>query len=39
MLVVAFVLGLVLGGVLIIRRRRRTPPPLDAVSLHLDGSA
>jgi hypothetical protein len=39
LLVIAFVLGLVLGAVFIIRRRRPSPPTLDSVSLHLDGPA
>jgi hypothetical protein len=37
LLVAAFLVGLVMGTVLIIARRRTGPaPPLDDVSLHLD---
>jgi hypothetical protein len=40
MLVLAVVLGLLVGGVFILARRRKTlVPPLDDVSLHLDSHA
>jgi hypothetical protein len=40
MLVLAVVVGLLLGGVFILARRRRTlVPPLDDISLHLDSHA
>jgi ABC-type spermidine/putrescine transport system permease subunit II len=38
LLLVATVLGLVLGAALIRSRRRPSAPPLDDVSLHLDGA-
>jgi hypothetical protein len=36
LLLVAVVLGVILGGSLILSRRRPGAPPLDDVSLHLD---
>jgi hypothetical protein len=39
LLVVALVLGVILGATLIFRRRRPLAGPLDDVSLHLDSHA